>query len=91
MGLPSENSEAYARTALPQHAAKLKGPLLILHNYQDDNVLFQHTLRMIGALEAAGKQFELRLYTQKTHNLTGLDTRHANAAMLAFFEQHLKN
>jgi dipeptidyl-peptidase-4 len=91
MHLPDPDGiKGYEETALPQYAAKLKGSLLILHNYEDDNVLFQHTLRMINALERAGKQFELALYTQKTHHVTGPEAQHVNAAMLAFFERHLK-
>ena len=78
------------KTPLPQRAAKLKGSLMILHNYEDDNVLFQNSLQMIDALERAGKQFELVLYTQKTHGVTGAEGQHVNASMLGFFERSLR-
>lgn len=90
MGLPEANADGYKNTALPLKAANLKGSLLILHNYQDDNVLFQNSLQMIDALERAGKQFELTLYTQKTHGVTGPEARHVDAAMLGFFQRALK-
>jgi dipeptidyl-peptidase-4 len=45
---------------------------------------------MIDALERAGKQFELVLYTQKAHGVTGPEARHVDAAMLGFFERSLK-
>lgn len=90
MGLPEGNGESYKNTALPPKAANLKGSLMMLHNYEDDNVLFQNSLHMIGALERAGKQFELVLYTQKTHAVTGPEAQHVNAAMLGFFERNLK-
>jgi len=90
MGLPEANAEGYKNTALPQKAANLKGSLMILHNFEDDNVLFQNSLQMIDALERAGKQFELVLYTQKTHGVTGPEARHLDAAMLGFFERSLK-
>ncbi len=90
MGLPEANAEGYKNTALPQRAANLKGSLMILHNFEDDNVLFQNSLQMIDALERAGKQFELVLYTQKTHGVTGPEARHVDAAMLGFFERALK-
>lgn len=90
MGLPDANAEGYKNTALPAKAGNLKGSLMILHNYEDDNVLFQNSLQMIGALERAGKQFELVLYTQKTHGVTGPEARHVDAAMLGFFERALK-
>ena len=75
---------------LPQKAANLKGSLMILHNFEDDNVLFQNSLQMIDALERAGKQFDLVLYTQKTHGVTGPEARHVDAAILGFFERALK-
>jgi dipeptidyl-peptidase-4 len=89
-GQPESNPDGYTGTALPQRAANLKGSLLILHNYEDDNVLFQNSLHMIDALDRAGKQFELALYTQKTHGVTGPEAQHVNEAMLAFFERNLK-
>lgn len=90
MNLPEKNPKGYADTALPRKAANLKGSLLILHNYEDDNVLFQHTLQMIDALERAGKQFDLVLYTQKTHHVDGPEAQHVNAAMLQFFQRSLQ-
>ncbi len=90
MGLPSGNADAYRKTALPEQAKNLKGKLMIAHNVEDDNVLFQNTVQMIDALERAGKQFELQVYTQKTHGVTGAEARQLNAAMLDFFERYLK-
>jgi dipeptidyl-peptidase-4 len=90
MGLPEANVEGYKSTALPPKAANLKGSLMILHNYEDDNVLFQNSLQMIDALERAGKQFELVLYTQKTHGVAGPAAQHVDAAMLGFFQRALK-
>ena len=90
MGLPSANAEGYKKTALPQAARNLKGSLMIMHNLEDDNVLFQNSVQMMAALERAGKQFETVLYTQKTHGVTGAETRHRDAAMLDFFERRLK-
>ncbi len=89
MGLPQDNREAYARTALPAKADKLQGRLMIAHNLEDDNVLFQNTVQMIEALEQAGKQFELSLYTQKTHGVGGVESRQLNATMLDFFVRSL--
>ena len=90
MGLPEANPDGYKNTALPQRAANLKGQLMILHNIEDDNVLFQNSLQMIGALERAGKLFDLVLYTQKTHGVTGPEAQHRDASMLRFFERALK-
>ena len=89
MGLPKENAEGYARTALPPKAGNLKGKLMIAHNIEDDNVLFQNTLQMIQALELAGKRFELAIYSQKTHGVTGAAARQMEATMLDFFDRAL--
>jgi dipeptidyl-peptidase-4 len=90
MGLPKENAEAYKSTALPPKAANLKGKLMIMHNLEDDNVLFQNTLQMVDALENAGKQFEFVLYTQKSHGVSGPPARHRDQAMVDFFDRNLK-
>jgi dipeptidyl-peptidase-4 len=90
MGLPSENAEGYRNTALSQRAGNLQAKLMIVHNFEDDNVLFQNTLQMVDALQQAGKQFEFMLYPQKTHSVTGGSARQMNSAMLDFFDRNLK-
>jgi dipeptidyl-peptidase-4 len=89
MGLPQEDAQGYRDTALPQHAANLKGKLMLVHNFEDDNVLFQNTLQLTTALQAAGKQFEMMVYSQKTHGITGASLRHENQLMLDFFDRAL--
>lgn len=84
MGLPSENAGGYANTALAPKAAKL------MHNFEDDNVLFQNTLQLMNALEQAGKVFDSVLYTQKSHGVSGLESQQMNRTMLEFFERWLK-
>jgi dipeptidyl-peptidase-4 len=90
MSLPKDNPEGYASSALPPQAKNLKGALMIAHNLEDDNVLFQNTVQMIDALERAGKPFEMQVYTQKTHGVTGPESGQLNAAMVGFFERNLK-
>jgi dipeptidyl aminopeptidase/acylaminoacyl peptidase len=63
---------------------------MIAQNLEDDNVLFQNTVQIIGALEAAGKHFELSLYTQKEHGVSGAAYRQLESTMLDFFERNLK-
>jgi dipeptidyl-peptidase-4 len=70
MGLPAENAEAYQRASPVNAAANLRGRLLIVHDLEDDNVLFQNTVQMVAALERAGKPFELMVYPEKTHGVT---------------------
>jgi dipeptidyl-peptidase-4 len=90
MGLPKDNPDGYQNTALPAQAKSLKGRLMIAHNVEDDNVLFQNTVQMTQALERAGQPFEMQVYTQKTHAVTGAEARQLNAAIVDFFERNLK-
>jgi dipeptidyl-peptidase-4 len=90
MGLPADNPDGYNKTALPLKAANLKGRLMIMHNIEDDNVLFQNSLQLISALEQAGKVFDFVLYPQKSHGVTGPLAREMNEAMLEFFDRWLK-
>ena len=91
MGLPAENAEGYRRSSPLTTAANLKVPLMLVHNISDDNVHFQNTMRMADALERAGKPFEMALYPQKTHAVTGGVRRHMLEAMTGFFEKTLNS
>ncbi len=89
MGLPQENEAAYKK-ASPVHKAKnLEGKLMLVHNFGDDNVLFQNMLQMTDALQRAGKHFELSVYPQKSHGVGGPARHHLNEAMTDFFERNL--
>jgi dipeptidyl-peptidase-4 len=69
MGTPEENPEGYEVTSAVGAAADLHGRLLLLHGTMDDNVHFQHTLRLVEALQKADKQFELMVYPRARHSL----------------------
>jgi dipeptidyl-peptidase-4 len=90
MGLPGDNAEGYALTALPHRAGNLRGKLFLVHNLEDDNVLFQNTLQLVNALQLADKQFELMVYPQKTHAVTGAASSQMNELMLEFFDRALQ-
>ena len=89
MGLPSENPDGFKSTALPARAANLEGKLLVAHNFEDDNVLFQNTLQLVNALQLAHKQFELMVYPQKTHAVTGPAAGQLDELTVEFFDRAL--
>ena len=89
LGLPSENAEGYKASSPVHQAANLKSKLMLVHNFEDDNVLYQNSLQMMVALQAAGKQFEVMVYPQKTHGVTGTARRHMLEGLTAFFERSL--
>ena len=90
LGLPSENEEGYRASSDVQYAGKLKAKLLILHNLEDDNVLFQNSFQMAQALEAAGKKFEMVVYPQKSHGVNGNYQRQLLEETTSFFEMNLR-
>ncbi len=90
MDTPANNAARYNSASNVPNAAKLEGRLLIVHNFEDDNVLFQNTMQMANALEKANKRFVMQIYPQKTHGVTGELRRPLYEQMTAFFDEHLK-
>ncbi len=90
MGLPEKNQEAYDATSNVKNAEKLRGKLLIVHNLEDDNVLFQNTMQLADALERADRQFFMQIYPQKTHGVSGEARRALEQATTNFFDENLK-
>jgi dipeptidyl-peptidase-4 len=90
LGLPAENPEGYRASSPIDYAAKLKAKLLIVHNIEDDNVLFQNTVQMSDALEQAGKLFDMVIYTGKSHGVTGPAHKQLLETLADFFDRNLK-
>jgi dipeptidyl-peptidase 4 len=91
MGLPEENKAGYDASSNVRNAALLEGKLLIVHNIEDDNVLFQNTMQMANALEVADKQYFLQLYPLKSHGVHGQLRKPLYEAIANFFDAHLKD
>ena len=90
MGLPEQNASGYENASAVTHAAELRDKLLIIHNLEDDNVHFQNTIQFVEALERADRPFELMLYPQKEHGVTGALRRHLYETMIDFLEKNVK-
>ncbi len=90
MDTPQQNPAGYKYSSPVQQAPNLEGNLLIVHNIQDDNVLFQNSMQMIDALQQANKPFETMLYPQKAHGVSGPARKHMLQMMTSFFERNLK-
>jgi dipeptidyl-peptidase-4 len=73
LGLPAGNEAGYVSGSPTNDAAKLSGALRIAHGTSDDNVHAQNTVQMTQALVKAARPFELMLYPNKTHGITGYD------------------
>jgi dipeptidyl-peptidase-4 len=91
MKQPDENKGGYDASSPLLHAKNLEDPLLLMHGDADDNVHMQNSMALIRELVAAGKDFDMMLYPQKEHGISGSDARsHLYRKMTIFFERHLK-
>ncbi len=90
MGTPADDPEAYERTSALSGAADLSGRLLLIHGTHDDNVHIQNTIKMADELIKARKQFDLMMYPNKTHGITGADHNvHLYTMIFEYLERHL--
>ena len=91
LGLPQDNIEVYINSSAKTYAHLLKGDLLLVHGTEDDNVHYQHTMQMVKKLQDAGKQFELMLYPDKNHSISGETIqKHLYEMITNFFFRTLK-
>ena len=95
LGLPRDAqgqlSQAYRQSDLVARARLLSKPLLLIHGSADDNVLFEHSLRLIEALQKEARPFELMVYPGKAHGITGRGPRlHLYRMLDAYFARQLQ-
>jgi dipeptidyl-peptidase 4 len=69
LGHPDEFPERYEACSLLLAAPKLTRPLLLIHGLADDNVYPANTLRLSGALLAAGRPHEVLLLPGVGHQV----------------------
>jgi dipeptidyl aminopeptidase/acylaminoacyl peptidase len=67
-------------------AKNLKGHLLLMHGDMDDNVHPAHTLRLVHALIAADKKFDLMIFPDRGH---GLNEPYAHRMRFDYFVKYL--
>jgi dipeptidyl-peptidase-4 len=71
LGHPDAHPQRYDDCSLLLDAPALRRPLLLVHGLADDNVFPAHTLRLSGALLAAGRPHEVLPLSGATHSPTG--------------------
>lgn len=90
-----ENVKEYLKRSPVTHAAKLRTPLLVHTNTNDEDVNYLEVERLAAALKAEGKKFEYKVYENAPggHVFNRLDTRLAResrAEIYAFLRRYLK-
>ena len=91
MQTPQENASGYDDNSPINYADKLEGNYLLVHGTGDDNVHAQNSMRMINAMVAANKPFDIAMYPDRAHGIRkGENTRlHLYHKMTNFIAQHL--
>jgi dipeptidyl-peptidase-4 len=88
LGLPGE--DVYAGSSLIGDAPKLSRPLLLIHGTADDNVYFRHSLKLMDALEKAGRPFQFLPIVGSTHMVLDPELRvQIEKRTLEFFKASL--
>ena len=90
MRTPKENQRNYDETSPIKLAKNLQGRLLLVHGTADDNVHFKQSMDYAEALVQAGKQFEMQMYRDRNHGISGGNTRmHLYTRMSEFLFNNL--
>lgn len=90
LGLPDENIDGYRHSNVLTHANQLTGKLLLVHGTADDNVYFQHSVKLTDALFRAGQEFEFLPLRGLTHMTPDpLVTQRLYGRMIEYFQRHL--
>ncbi len=90
MRTPAENPQGYDDNSPLSFASNLQGKFLICHGTADDNVHTQNTFEFVEQLVQANKQFEMQLYTNRNHNISGGNTTiHLYTRMTNFLKENL--
>lgn len=91
MRTEQENEEGYIQNSPVYFADRLKGNYLLVHGSTDDNVHFQNSMEMAGALIRANKQYDTYTYPGRNHGIYGDNARlHLYTKMTNFLNEKLK-
>jgi dipeptidyl-peptidase-4 len=71
LGNPATDPAPYAAAGVLAHVDRIADPLLLMHGMADDNVVFENSTVLIGALQAASRPFEMMVYPGATHSIAG--------------------
>jgi len=88
MGSPEENQEGYDFASNLRMAGNLKGRLLLIHGTSDVNAPFAESIRLIDALERAGKPYDLVLLPEQGH--AAQNSMYSLQAVKRYLVEHLK-
>jgi dipeptidyl-peptidase-4 len=90
MGTPQSNPEGYEVSAVMKHVENMSGKLMLVHGMIDENVHFRHTARLINALIAARKEYQLLMFPDERHSPRRLEDRvYMEQQIFGFIDENL--
>jgi dipeptidyl-peptidase-4 len=90
METPETNAAGYEAADLSKKGAGLTGKLFIMHALMDENVHYAHTARLVDALVAANKRFDLLVLPGERHGLRAPAARsYVPERVAEFFAENL--
>ena len=90
METPATNAAGYEASDLVKKVPGLNGKLMLTHAMMDENVHYAHTARLIDALIAANKKFELLALPGERHGLRAPAARaYMPERVVDFFAENL--
>jgi dipeptidyl-peptidase-4 len=90
MGTPQSNPQGYQRSSLMAHVDALRGRLMLIHGLIDENVHFRHSARLINALIAARKPYDLLIFPDERHMpRKPADQVYLESLIVDYFVRHL--
>ncbi|MBR1678316.1 MAG: S9 family peptidase [Bacteroidales bacterium] len=89
MDTEATNPEGFAKTSLLNHAARLRGKLLICQGAVDNTVVWEHSLSFIQACIDQNIPVDYFPYPVAEHNVIGPNRVHLMDKVTAYFDDYL--
>jgi dipeptidyl-peptidase-4 len=90
LGNPAIDDAPYRAAAIVPDAAAIRRPLLLIHGLADDNVVFDHSAKLMAAMQRQGVPFETMVYPGQTHGIREpAIATHLWSGVLRFLERSL--
>ncbi len=90
LGMPDAPGEVYENSSVFKYLPGIKGKLMLVHGMADDNVFFDHSVKLIAAMQKNGVQFDLMTYPGQKHSFIGEDVKiHLANLQVSYFLEHL--
>jgi len=90
MDTPMANPDGYETANVLNYVKQLQGKLLLIHDDQDNTVVWQHSLSYLEKALKSGVQVDYAVYPGHEHNVRGKDRIHLYQKISDYFELHLR-